>query len=287
MNIIDDLARASRKPASPAEPQPARLPLDASSPRSNPREPVRGLLLRMLIPVLVLGGLLALLGVIYRGSMPAIPKPVEVKPAPKPVVAKIPTYESLKAQYMEMTAGGVKTLQGFKPSKYRGGVAAVEKELNVFQSWAIFLDEADRYPLSPDERKTVASLARGFSALQRREFPAMRAEWARGLKTSLSGFKVIATTSGDRSQFLHVICPPQSGGEGMNRTAIELQGETAARLRFARIQFTFTDGFTLTAPIKPTKEAPPPDSQLVVWREKSFQPATWEPQPAALETAEK
>jgi len=231
----------------------------------------------MLIPVLVLGGLLTLLGLIYRGSMSSIPATVVVKPAPEPV-DNTPTYETLKGQYLEMVAGGLKTLHGFNASKYRGSVASVEKELNVFQSWAIFLDEADRYPLSSEERKTVSSLAQGFSALQRREFPAMRAEWARGLRNSLGRFKVIASTSGDRNQFLHLICPPQTGQEGLNRCAIELGGETAARLRFARIMFTFTDGYTLTAPIKPTKVPAPPDSQLVVWREKSFEPATWEPE---------
>ena len=286
MNISEDLDRYAGKRQRTVNPQPAGLPRDALGFRSTNGQPVRGLLLRMLIPVLVLGGLLALLGVIYRGSKPAIPRRVEGKPAPASVV-KTPTYESLKAQYMEMAAGGVKTLRGFNPAKYRGGVTAVERELNVFQSWAIFLDEADRYPLSSEERQTVSALAQGFSALQRREFSAMRAEWARGLKVSLSQFKVIAMSSGDRNQFLHVICPPESGQEGMNRTAIELTGETAARLRFARIQFTFTDGITLTAPMKPTKEPPPPDSQLVIWREKSFEPTTWEPETAAVEKVEK
>ncbi len=285
MNIIEEIngnrgrSRGSRTAQSTAP----HLEVPGS-PVNQP--PARRLLFRMLIPLLVLGALFALLGLIYRGAMPEGTKKVVVKPVPKPV-KPAPSYETLKGQYMQMLTGGVKTLEGFNPGKYRGSAAAVEKELNVFQAWAIFLDEADRYPLSVEERATVAKVANGFSALQRREFPAMRAEWARGLRASLSRFKVIASCSGDRSQFLHVICPPQAGQEGMNRTAMELQGETAARLRFARIQFTFTDGFTVTAPVKPTKEAPPPDSKLVFWREKSYEPITWEPESPAVDPASK
>ncbi len=285
MNIIEEINRDRRQSRRPAAAQPTAPHLQVPD-SSTPRQPVRGVLFRMLIPLLVLGGLLALLGLIYRGAMPEVAKKVVVKPVPQPVKPP-PTYETLKGQYMQMAAGGLKTLQAFNPGKYRGSVTAVEKELNVFQAWAIFLDEADRYPLSAEERATVSSLAKGFSALQRRELPAMRAEWARRLRDSLSRFKVIASCSGDRNQFAHVTCPPQPGQEGMNRTATELQGETAARLRFARVQFTFTDGYTLTAPVKPTKEPPPPDSQLVFWREKTYLPITWEPETPEVGPASK
>jgi len=66
---------------------------------------------------------------------------------------------------------------------------------------------------------------------------------------------------------LHVIAPPGTSQEGLEKCLELLMSETCAQLRFSKIDFTFTGDQTMTAPVKPSKQRPPADGELVFWRE--------------------
>jgi hypothetical protein len=229
------------------------------------------LFFRVVIPILCVGVLLGLLGVIYRYA--STPPVVEAPTIPES--SKAPTYEELKGEYMGMVTRGIETLKGFSGAKYRGSEEAVSVELEVFQAWALLINEMDNYPLTPEEAQVVRSVAQRVSDIQVREFPAMRAEFARTVGQTLRRFGVYASTTGDRHQNLHVTCLPAGGEEGINRALLLLERENVVHLRFVKTQFTFTRERTLTATMKPSKAAAPSDSRLVFWRGKEYQLVEW------------
>lgn len=230
---------------------------------------------RLMIPALCLVGLFVVLGVLYR-SMPAPPPPPPPAPAkvsqPKPAQ----TYEALKGEYMKMVSQGTTKLAEFRGAKYRGSQDRVKDELKVFQAWAILINEMPRYPLTDSEKELVRSVGRKLAAVQNREFPLMRAEFAKSLKQSMAKHRVLAYCSGERKEFLRVIAIPGTSQEALQQCMELLMSETCAQLRFSRIDFTFSgDSQTVTAPVKPTKKRAPRDSELVFWRENVYEPVEW------------
>ncbi|RPJ49880.1 MAG: hypothetical protein EHM23_36050 [Acidobacteria bacterium] len=230
---------------------------------------------RLMVPALCLAGIFVVLGVLYR-TIPA-PPPPPPKPAPKEVAAPKPeqTYEALKGQYMTMVSQGPRKLGDFKGAKYRGSEDRIKDELKVFQAWAILINEMPRYPLTDSEKELVRSVGRQLSAIQRRELPLMRAEFAKSLRQSLIKHRTMAYCSGDRKENLRVIALPGTPQEALQRCMEILMGETCAQLRFSRIDFTFTGEQTVTAPVKPTKKSAPRDGELVFWRETVYEPVEW------------
>ncbi len=239
--------------------------------RRSPERRFRSFFFRFLVPLICLGGLLLLLGIIYRGPIGTNPPTEAALDAGPPK----PTYASLKGQYMEMITGGFDTFKAFQPSRYRGREEGVDAELAVFQSWSLLINEMENYPLDESERDKVVSLARQLSALQERELPAMRADWAKSVRRSLEKYKAVVYCGGQRSEVLNVICPPQPGDEAANRCLEKISGDIAAQLRFSKINYTFTAGQTVTAPVKLTKKPPPPDDRLVYWQNTLYQPVKW------------
>ncbi len=237
-------------------------------------ESLRLVFSRLMIPALCLVGLFLVLGFLYR----TIPTPA---PAPKPVSAEVSqpkppqTYEALKGQYITMVSQGTKKLGEFRGAKYRGSADQLKAELKVFQAWAVLINEMPRYPLTDSEKDLVRSVGRQLSAVQRREFPLMRAEFANSLRQLLIKHHTMAYCSGDRKENLRVMALPGTPTEALNRCMEILMSETCAQLRFARIDFTFTGEQTVTAPVKPTKKPAPPDGELVFWRETVYEPVDW------------
>jgi len=207
--------------------------------------------------------------------MPLPPPPP--KPEPKETSRPKPaqTYEALKGEYMNMVSQGPKKLAEFRGSKYRGSEDRIKAELKVFQAWAILINEMPRYPLTDSEKNLVRSVGRQLAAVQRRELPSMRAEFANSIRQSLVKHHTMAYCSGDRKENLRVIALPGTPQEELNRCMEILMGETCAQLRFSRIDFTFTGEQTVTAPVKPTKKPAPRDGELVYWRETVYEPVEW------------
>jgi hypothetical protein len=232
----------------------------------------RLLLFRILIPLACLAGLFALLSLIYRGS--SEPDPIAEAPLASPEDER-PTYESLKGQYMEMVRGGHTTLQRFDGSRYRGEAGLVARQLLVFHSWATLINEKDKYPLGEEELRDVRLLATRLSTLQQREFPLMRAEWSRTIRQQLRPTRVITSSTGERHQFLHLTVLPGTDEEGVNKCFEVLMSEDSAHLRFSRIEFTFSLGQTVTAPVTPTQNKPPADKELLLWRGNSYEVVEW------------
>jgi hypothetical protein len=226
---------------------------------------------RIVLPLACLAGLLIVLGNIHRG--PEHEFLVEA-PSPSPESGK-PTYESLKGQYMEMVRGGFSTLQNFDGSRYRGSAGLVAQQLLVFQAWAILVNEKDKYPLTEAEHREVRLLATRLSALQQREFPIMRGEWARRIRDELRPVKVISSSTGDGNRFLRLTVVPGTDEAGVNQSFELLMSEDSAHLRFSRIELTFTLGQTITAPVTPTRNTPPADKDVVIWRANSYEVVEW------------
>ncbi len=228
-----------------------------------------------MIPLLCLAGIFLVLGVLYR----SIPTPPPPPPMPEPKTVQRPkpaqTYEALKDEYIKMVSQGTKKLAEFRGAKYRGSEARIKDELNVFQAWAILINEMPRYPLTDSEKDLVRSVGRQLSAVQRREFPLMRAEFANSLRQALIKHHTMAYCSGERKEILRVIALPGTPTEALNRCMEILMSETCAQLRFSRIDFTFSGQQTITAPVKPTKKPAPRDGELVYWRETVYEPVEW------------
>ncbi|MFB3905844.1 MAG: hypothetical protein ACE15E_20535 [Acidobacteriota bacterium] len=236
---------------------------------------LRVVLSRLMIPLLCLAGIFLVLGVLYR----SIPTPPPPPPMPEPKTVQRPkpaqTYEALKDEYIKMVSQGTKKLAEFRGAKYRGSEARIKDELNVFQAWAILINEMPRYPLTDSEKDLVRSVGRQLSAVQRREFPLMRAEFANSLRQALIKHHTMAYCSGERKEILRVIALPGTPTEALNRCMEILMSETCAQLRFSRIDFTFSGQQTITAPVKPTKKPAPRDGELVYWRETVYEPVEW------------
>ena len=238
------------------------------------KESLRIVFSRLMIPALCLAGLLLVLGVLYR----MIPTPAPVaKPIQEQATRPKPaqTYEALKGEYMTMVSQGPKKLGEFKGGKYRGSEARIKDELKVFQAWAILINEMPRYPLTDSEKEQVRSVGRRLSAVQNREFPLMRAEFANSVRQAMIKHHLMAYCSGERKENLRIIALPGTPQDALNRCMEILMGETCAQLRFSRIDFTFTGEQTVTAPVKPTKKAAPRDGDLVYWRETVYEPVAW------------
>jgi len=243
---------------------------------------VRLVFSRIMIPALCLVGLFVILGIIYRTTIPAAPEPVSKPVVKEPVRQKSPqTYEELKGQYMTMVSQGTKKLAEFRGAKYRGSEDRVKEELKVFQAWAVLINEMPRYPLTESEKDVVRSVARQLAAVQRRELPLMRAEFAKALRQSLIKHRTLAYCGGDRKENLRVIALPGTPQEALQKCMEMLMSETCAQLRFSRVDFTFTGEQTVTAPVKPTKRAAPRDGELVFWRENVYEQVQWK-EPAKL-----
>jgi hypothetical protein len=232
----------------------------------------RLLVFRILLPLVCLLGLFGILTLIYQGSS----QPDELVEAPSlSPESETPTYESLKGQYMEMVRGGLSTLQNFDGSRYRGNADLVSRQLLVFQSWAILINEKDKYPLDDQETKDVRLLASRLSTLQQREFPIMRAEWARTIRHKLLPVRTIISSTGERNRFLHLTVLPGTDENGVNKCFDILMSEDSAHLRFSRIEFTFSLGQTVTAPVTPTRNTPPADKELVFWQGNFYEIVNW------------
>jgi hypothetical protein len=235
---------------------------------------LRLVLSRLMLPALCLAAIFVVLGVLYR-SIPTPPPP----PMPEPKKTSRPkpaqTYEGLKGEYLKMVSQGPKKLGEFSGAKYRGSEERIKSELKVFQAWAILINEMPRYPLTDSEKDLVRSVGKQLSAIQRRELPLMRAEFANCLRQSLLQHHTMAYCSGDRKENLRVIALPGTPQEALQQCQEVLIGETCAQLRFSRIDFTFTGEQTVTAPVKPTKKPAPRDGELVYWRETVYEPVEW------------
>jgi hypothetical protein len=239
---------------------------------SGGRKPgFRLLFLRFLVPLLCVAGLLVLLGIIYQYSS-TLP-PVETSEIPE--MPGAPVNDDLKNEYMAMVARGIERLKGFSGAKYRGSEEAVAVELDVFQAWAVTIKGMENYTLTPDEIQQVRALARQVSDIQKREFPAMRAEFAKAVGQSRRKLGIFASTTGDRHENLHVTCLPRSGEEGIGRALELLDHETVAQLRFVKTHFTFTQERTVTATLKPSRVPPPGDGRLAFWRGKEYELVEW------------
>jgi hypothetical protein len=241
---------------------------------SSPRHS-RALVLRVLIPLVCLVGLLGALGLIYRDFLE---RQKEAPPAPQASEASVPKqppdFQALKPQFMQMVGAGVTKLDKFSGAKYRGSEGALEREATVFQAWAALLNEEGRYQLSGAEKETVDAVAKRLVAIQTREFPAMRQDWAKSLSQALSEYRVYASCSGRRNEIVHVTISPTAGQEAVDECLGRLTGELPAHLRIARIDYTFSLGRTFTAPVKPKNPAPA-DSEIVIWRGESYEIVDW------------
>jgi len=236
----------------------------------------RTILLRLLIPLVCLVGLLTALGLLYRKSFQGAQ---EVVSYPAPIAGKTtlpgaPDFGRLKPAYMQMVSDGVTKLDRFSGAKYRGSPEALESEATVFQAWSTLINEMDHYPLTDSETETVRSVARKLVAIQTRELPLMRQEWARALRRPLLKYRLYASCAGRRSEVVKVTLPPGPSQEGVDECIGYLVGELPAHLRIAHVEFTFTAGGTLTASLKPRNPAPA-DSDIVIWRGESYEIVNW------------
>lgn len=161
-------------------------------------------------------------------------------PAAVPSVAYPPPAPT-NAQYLEQVDRELESLRTFDGSKYRSTKDEIQIEVVLFGAWANLVHEASEYTLTASERARVNQLRERVAQVQAREFPRMRAAWARILANAMWEHDMIVSSGGEANRTLRltsVIFASNSNIAEIQRTV----HEQLNLLRFKRVEYRWYRG---------------------------------------------
>lgn len=122
---------------------------------------------------------------------------------------------------------------GFNGS-YRGDIQSLQLELVVFGAWKVMIDEAEDYDDDPELKKLAQTLRKKVVALQKKEFPLLRKEYANLLGNVLWENDVEVQVKGSRNTTLEFT----GGMFAANRNIKESQEALHEQLKMFRFKRT-------------------------------------------------
>ncbi|HEX6748485.1 MAG TPA: hypothetical protein VF092_14400 [Longimicrobium sp.] len=135
----------------------------------------------------------------------------------------------------------MESLRTFDGSKYRSTKDEIQIEVVLFGAWANLVHEASEYTLTASERARVNQLRERVAQVQAREFPRMRAAWARILANAMWEHDMIVSSGGEANRTLRltsVIFASNSNIAEIQRTV----HEQLNLLRFKRVEYRWYRG---------------------------------------------
>lgn len=146
-----------------------------------------------------------------------------------------------KDDYLAQLDREIASIRTFDGSKYRGDKDAINMEVILFSVWAKVIADSTSYSLSPIEKKKARELRRLVSQTQIREFPRMRAAWARVVGAAMWEHDVTITSHGEGARTIRLTAAMFASNGNIKQVQQSLQ-EQFGLLRFRRAEYRWFRG---------------------------------------------
>lgn len=146
-----------------------------------------------------------------------------------------------KADYLEQIDREIASIRTFDGSKYRDTKDAINIEIILFGAWAKLLADSSSHELSSSEKSKVRELRRLVSETQIREFPRLRAAWARVVGQAMWEHNVTITAAGEGSRTLRMTAALFASNANIQEIQTSLHDQLVL-LRFRRAEYRWYRG---------------------------------------------
>jgi hypothetical protein len=123
-------------------------------------------------------------------------------------------------------------------SVYRGDLKSLQTELIVFGAWKILIDQADKDP-NPEVQKLGKQLKKKVVALQIREFPILRREYAKFAKGVLWEHDCDVNLGGSKNTTIEFVATAFAANKNI-KNSYETLYEQMKMFRFKRVQYKWS-----------------------------------------------
>jgi hypothetical protein len=152
------------------------------------------------------------------------------------------TPEERKSDYVAQLERELASLRdGFDGSQYRGNKDAINMGVVLFGVWAKLINEAPTHALTEAEKAKASELRRLVSQLQIREFPRLRASWAKVLGEAMWEHDMTVSSGGEGSRTLRLTAVMFASNTNIKQIQ-ETVHEQLELLRFKRVEYRWYRG---------------------------------------------
>lgn len=123
-------------------------------------------------------------------------------------------------------------------SGYRGDLKSLQTELIVFGAWKILIDQADSDP-NPEVQKLGKQLKKKVVALQVKEFPILRREYAKFVRSVLWEHDCDVNLGGNRNTTIEFVAVAFAANKNI-KDSYETLYEQMKMFRFKRVQYKWS-----------------------------------------------